>query len=479
MQSAAKVGVLVVIFVALLFGAYAVLGRTIFAPKMVTYYAIFQDVAGIQTSSPVLLAGVKVGNVDKIELAGPREAKVTISLKEGTPVPTGSVATIPGSLIGLGETPFLIQPPETSSGTLPPGSTLKGIKQGPLDSILPNSKETLGELNKTIVAFRKILEDEGFKKHADQLLASSQKTIDEFGKLAGTTNSVMTENRAEIKQALVSANDAIKDVHRITNQVALELEKGTVQKDVHGLLAQLKDVTGSANKLVVSMDNLVNDPELRNPVKTTVANVAEISETGKSIATNTKAMTEQGVEISKNVNTITQKAIPLMDSANEVMTKASKIEDQLQDTLGKVGGFFNRPSGPSVFDKLSYSMDLIRHTDADYWRTDIGLEYPFKDGRIYAGLFDAFGSNKLTLQLGKSVSPKLQYRYGIYAGKPGIGVDYEIAPKLSLHGDLWDINRTRSSLAMRYDFGNGFVGWAGMSNAFGRNSAIIGVGIRR
>ena len=282
-----------------------------------------------------------------------------------------------------------------------------------------------------------------------------------------------------IRDALMNANMEIKDVHRVTNQVAMMLEEGSIQKDTKGLLKQLKDVTASANKLVISMDDLVNDPQIRGPVNSTLANVAEISETGKSIAKNTNSMTEQGVEISKNVKTITDKAIPLMDNANEVMVKASKIEDQLQDTLGKVGGFFNRKPGPSLFEKANYSMNLFRHTDQNYWRTDIGIEYPLADGRIYAGLFDAFGSNRLTLQLGKNVSPNLQYRYGIYAAKPGVGVDFQVAPKLSLHGDVWDINRTRASLTARYDFGNGVVGWLGMSNAFGRNSAVIGVGIRR
>jgi phospholipid/cholesterol/gamma-HCH transport system substrate-binding protein len=124
-------------------------------------------------------------------------------------------------------------------------------------------------------------------------------------------------------------------------------------------------------------------------------------------------------------------------------------------------------------------MDLMRETNPGYWRTDVGLTFPLGDTTLNAGLYDAFGSNKLTVQLAKQATPKLQYRYGVYAAKPGVGVDYQLAPKVTLRGDMWDINRLRVDLRARYDFGNGIVGWVGVDSLFDRNAATIGIGIRR
>ncbi|MEJ5171679.1 MAG: hypothetical protein WHU10_11885, partial [Fimbriimonadales bacterium] len=47
MQNATKVGLLVVLFGALLVAAFAVLGRTVFAPRTDRYYAELEDAAGL------------------------------------------------------------------------------------------------------------------------------------------------------------------------------------------------------------------------------------------------------------------------------------------------------------------------------------------------------------------------------------------------------------------------------------------------
>jgi hypothetical protein len=121
----------------------------------------------------------------------------------------------------------------------------------------------------------------------------------------------------------------------------------------------------------------------------------------------------------------------------------------------------------------------MRETDPARWRTDITFAVPIPDGTLYAGLFDAFERNKLTVQVGRPISPALSYRYGIYASKPSFGVDYALSPKLSLRADAWDINAPRLDLRMRYDFRNGLTGWIGVDRIFRQNAPTIGIGIRR
>ena len=56
-----------------------------------TYSALFSDVTGLLTGNDVRVAGVKVGQVDKIELADRKLAKVTFSMDETQPVAESAI----------------------------------------------------------------------------------------------------------------------------------------------------------------------------------------------------------------------------------------------------------------------------------------------------------------------------------------------------------------------------------------------------
>ena len=123
MQGAWKVGLLVVVFVVLLMGAYSFLGRTIFAPRANTLYAVVPDASGVNVGAQVLMAGVRVGTVDRVGLDSSKEARLTLAIDEKQRIPEGSTVQIPTSLIGFGDNPVLIVPPRNLTGTnCPPGA---------------------------------------------------------------------------------------------------------------------------------------------------------------------------------------------------------------------------------------------------------------------------------------------------------------------------------------------------------------------
>lgn len=485
MQSAAKVGLLVVVFVGLLFGAYAVLGKSLFAPPLERYHADFPDAGGIAPGTPVLLAGVNVGSVTEVKLLSPKMAEMTLDLKKGTQVPDGSVVVIPTALIGLGQNPVTLLPPAVLTGRVADRNVpLKGYKGSPLDGILPNAPATAEELTKTMAAVRKLLEDQKLKGRFETLLASSNQTIENFGKLSGQVSTLLNNNQANLTRALAAATNAMQDVRRVTYRVAQLMDEGKLQKNAEEILARVQIMEKHADQVIVSMNNLINDPNLRGPINQMAANAAQMSETGKAIASNAEKITAngtqmsaQGVEISKNVNTITQKAIKLTDNANELTTNAIQIENKLSGVLDKVGGFFNKGSGSKP--NISSEIDIMRQTTPGRWRTDLSFSTPIPDGTLYAGIFDAFESNKLTIQLGKPVTQALDYRYGIYASKPGFGVDYAVSSKLALRADAWNINAPRLDLRAKYDFGGGLFGWFGFDRVFHQTAPTIGIGVRR
>jgi phospholipid/cholesterol/gamma-HCH transport system substrate-binding protein len=491
MANAAKVGLLVVVFFGLLIGGYAVLGKSLLAPPKDLYYAEFEDATGVTVGTPVQMAGVTVGSVGKLDLMGPRRARLTLNVNQGIRIPSGTEAVVPTSFIGIGNNPVSLEAPITPSGTLTAGAVLPGRRASALENAIPNSEKTVEELTKTITAVRKLLEDPRFKNRADALLASSNETIKSFGKLADSTNSVLVRNQAEIDRALATATNALQDVRRITFRVSQLMDRGKLTGDTEAIVANVKQITAQTERLMVSVDKLINDPELRGNADAIAANVADITNTSKAIAKNTEQITENGVSISKNVDEITKngigisenvktisaKAIDLTDKANTLATGAIEIENQIKGTLDKVGGFFNRGASRPI--PLTSQIDLLRESDPARWRTDINFSYPLSDSILHFGLFDAFETNRLTVQLGKPVTSTFGYRYGIYASKPGVGVDYALSRKVNLRGDLFDMNDPRLDLRLRVELGSGLHGWLGMDRLWRDNAPTIGIGIRR
>ncbi len=480
MQSAAKVGLLLVVFVGLLIGGYAILGKSLLAPKPDVYYADLADAGGITEGTRVLMAGVDVGVITKVSLLSPTQAQLTMGILKGTRFPEGSVVLLPTSLIGFGDSPVTVTPPTGSFvAYLKPGDTLPGKKGSALDGFLPEGKQTIAELTKTMAAVRKLLEDQKLQGRVNDLLVTSNKTIERFGSLAADASRLVSTNQGNISKALNAATAAIQDVHRVTIRVAELVESGKFQKDAVAIMDKVKQVSDHANELVVNLNSLVNDPKLRDPINKSATNIAQITETGKSIAANASEITKNGIAISENAAVVSKKAIVLTDKATEIATKAVEIEDQLKGVLDKVGGFFNKTPSSKDIPKVTSEMNLFRQSRPGYWRTDVGLSFPLSDSTLHLGIYDAFESNRLSIQLGKQVGDKFSYRYGIYASKPGIGVDYRLAPRLSLRGDAWDINSPRLDLRASYDIGNGLIGWVGFDRLLKDNALTLGIGIRR
>jgi hypothetical protein len=85
---------------------------------------------------------------------------------------------------------------ETAMAT--PGTTFTGAKASAFGGILAGAEVTLGELNKTMAAFRSVLEDKALRNGMTETLATTNKTLSQFGNLAARLDSTVAQNQAEI-----------------------------------------------------------------------------------------------------------------------------------------------------------------------------------------------------------------------------------------------------------------------------------------
>lgn len=470
MQNATKVGLLVTLFATLMVAAYVTLGRSFMAPKRVTYRALFEDAGGVSSGNSVLLSGVNVGEVKTVRLSPEGKAEMVLSVAEEVKIPEGSVAILAGSLVGIGDRPVELRPPAKPTGTyLAEGGVIQGSMKGALEGIIPDTSATMAELNETLKATRKLISDTTLKGKFETLLDSTDKTVTEFGLLAGRMNTVIGSNQATLHKTLVDAGAIMKDVSRASSAIADLASNGKMEGKMLAMMDEMTETIKMTQGLLSDVRGKVDDPNLSNSINGILANTKEMTETGTRIAANTEEMTRNGAEISK-------RAIELADKANQLANELSDLLHKANAAVGEIGKI---GKGSTGVGSVGYESRIIRETDPGRFRSEFEAAFKVGTDKYYIGLWDAFESNKLIAQIGRPLGESLELRYGVYASQLGLGVQYRVAPGVWLRGDLFDVNEPRFDLRGRFDMGNGIDAWLGLDRVFSRTSPTIGIGIKR
>ncbi len=478
MQSAWKVGLFVIVFVGMLIGVYATLQASVFAPKRDSYYARFADAGGLTKGSTILFSGVKVGEVESVELAEDGNALVMMQVDRSLRIPVGTTAVLPSSFISIGDYKLLLKPPKQPSAILTPNnleSPIEGSLMGPLEGILPDAGETMKELNKTMVAFQELLGDEelkgglvGLMKATEGTMVEGQQTAKQFGKLAGRLDGVVASNAGKVGSMLDSMAVSLESLQAISLKMKEVATDGKLEAQANELLATINSAAKEGEGLVKDLRAVTGDENMRESMKGTLQNFETMSESGVRIATDAEAMAKNGVAISEETK-------KLLEKANKLADEVGKGLEDLKGVVAK----FSDGTGPGLLPKIEVESEIVQETNPGRLRTDFNAKIPVGKDKLVLGMYDAFESNKLNLQLERPMNGKTDLRYGVYASKPGLGVSYRFAPNLSMQGNLFGLNSTQFDWKLKYDNQTGLYGWVGIERLFKQNSPAIGIGIKR
>src|SRR5947209_1735787 len=100
------------------------------------------------------------------------------------------------------------------------GSTIPGIRSSPIESMLPEAKTTLTELNKTLTATRMWLEDQKLRSSITKLMDTTNKTAEQFALLAKHADAMLGQNQTTINRAVADAATAMADLRKSAAIVA-------------------------------------------------------------------------------------------------------------------------------------------------------------------------------------------------------------------------------------------------------------------
>jgi phospholipid/cholesterol/gamma-HCH transport system substrate-binding protein len=369
--------------------------------------------------------------------------------------------------------------PGAGSQPLPALSSIAGKKKGGLDGLLPGSNDTVKELTGTLTALRKLLEDQNLTGGVKELLTSTTNTMNTFGETANSVNGLIVRNSTKFDLALASAVKSMQNVQGVTKELYALTKSGKLQGDMTAITANLRKSSEKADALMAEFTALVSDPKLKKDLQTTTGNIAEMSASGVKMAKNGEKIAEDAAAMTEDGKVISKEIVELTKKFNEIAVKINDIADDVKSTVKKVGGTIGAVAGGPKLGNIETTFDVLHESKPSHLRTDFSAVFPQTGGDYFQiGLFDAFESNKLIAQIGRKIDEQLSIRYGIFASKPGIGVDYSVGNRLSLRGDVFSLNDPRTDLRLKYDFGKGFVGWLGVNQAFKKNVPVFGFGTK-
>ena len=229
-----KVGFLALLaFLILYFGFNFLKGNDVFSTARI-YYVEYENVDGLMVSNQVMVNGIEVGKVKKVEIQPSKGNKILVTLRfsQDIVIPDKTVAVLSdGALLG-GK---IIRLRLEGKGNLPEDSFLKGETEVGVTALLKERAiPVIANADSLLVSFRQISDKfDHTGTYLNTLLKTSNETVSNIN---GSVNSIVADNRANVAQ--ISSNMKV-----------LSADLVETEKQLRPLLTKFNTVADSLNAL--------------------------------------------------------------------------------------------------------------------------------------------------------------------------------------------------------------------------------------
>lgn len=283
-----KIGIIATIIISLFIWGYNFLkGKNILASTN-TYYAVYENIDGLEEASPVNLSGFKIGVVETIRFHKKYQEKVVIrfSLNKNFKLPKGSKAIIyPATLIAgkavklnltnsneyylsgdtiVGELEVdMIS--SISDELIPMKNKIESLVEN-IDAILlvfdekqkANIQNSLENIDKITSEMSQLVESDQSKlnvvlSNVESISTNLKNNNEQISNILENFSSISDSlDQAKIKNTLLNANKALADFSEISNKI--NKGEGTI-----GMLVNNDSLYNNLNKLTGDLDHLIID----------------------------------------------------------------------------------------------------------------------------------------------------------------------------------------------------------------------------
>lgn len=396
----------------------------------VKYTLLFPEAPGIAPGTPVRKSGVRIGEVQALDLdEATGQVRVTVQVdKKFLPRQTEEPAISRGILSGdasIDFVPKLKPDPDLVTVAYPPNADIPGI--APLNTrqllnqasgALPNAQASLDQI---VASFRRM----------EQAAPKLEATLEEFQLLARSGREALPElRRTNVKiQDLLGAdqpNDPatlkaliqeIRDLVKVVRPVA---------DDLRTIISDNKTDVTQAIKSIRSVSDRVNDVLNDDNRKT-------FSATLKNIETGSNDM----AKLIRLAGNVTERAETTMKLLNDRLTQAERLFDNIdkatQPIAANAGDILKNLNAASL--QLATTLVEIREVAKQFSRAEGSLGQLLNDPALYQNLNEAAASLTRTLIRAERVAKDLEVFADKVARRPEtIGIGGALRPSSGLKG---------------------------------------------
>jgi phospholipid/cholesterol/gamma-HCH transport system substrate-binding protein len=285
-----KVGIVVLLGIVILFYMSFRVGKfgSLTEGRGYVLTAHFRNISGIDTKSPVQIAGVDVGRVSKITLDG-NQAKAQFFIKEDVKLPIDSKVAIK-SLGILGDKYIEITPGQSATYAKS-GDELKNVAAfADYDEIFQSVSVAAKNIGETVGQFKDVL-DVNDKENFKQGLSNMRVASGEFKEMVSANKGNVQRIITNVAEASVKLGPLTEKADAMVGQINTIMAgvgegKGTLGKlvkddalynDAKELVTSLKAVSSDIEQGKGTIGKLVKDESLYNDAKETMKNVSQLT----------------------------------------------------------------------------------------------------------------------------------------------------------------------------------------------------------
>jgi len=277
--------------------------------------ALFDSASGLTVSSTVEIAGIEVGRVKEIRLAG-RQARVTMTIRKEIPIFSDAKASLKTQGV-LGDKYVEINPGSEGKPRLVAGGVIR-------DTLSPV------ELDQVLAKATPIVED----------IRSVTRTLREtLGTEAGKT---------DLKETFANINKATEDIRNMTGRISRGegtigklVRDDTLYKDMRFTMNGLKDTVAQINEGKGTLGKLIKDQDFYDETKKTLTDLQKVAE---------KIDSGEGT-IGKLVNDDS-----LYKDAKETVASLNQAANKINQGEGTIGKLIN---DDSLHKEIKYTLRTV------------------------------------------------------------------------------------------------------------------------
>ncbi|MCC6483521.1 MAG: MCE family protein [Armatimonadetes bacterium] len=440
-----KVGIYAILSFVLVIAAYAYIHSIQISGRSYDLDVIFNDAQGVDTGAPVMMSGVKIGQVKRVSLTDANKALITVRIRADQDIPPGSAARLASSSL-LGDRYIEFVPGPPSSKRMSPGETLVGIPAITLDDLLPQVSRLMDRLESVGASAQSLLDDKQLRLSLDSTMKNLDAASAGAVGLVNDLRSITASNRTPVQAMTSNLAAAMGNLNAAIAQINSMMQGGR-KEDIQNIVANLKSASRQieaasthASEAAANAASLTGDPQMRQDLQQSMQNVRETTESAKAI-----------------VDRVAQ-VVGVKQTGTATKSPAA------------------RPKPPSG---LGLKVDTL--FDADRGKSRIDANYDFRLGgdKFYrVGVFDIGETPRVNAQVGKVLKSGDSLRGGLYQSRLDLGYDWQAGGLWTVHGDLYRPNDPRLDVKALRSISPDMGAWIGIEGIGGGkdgNRPVLGL----